>query len=344
MVNETVHQLYDQISPANQEVVAMLIRNLAEKEGIEAVDSASLHTPREGVELWASDLELQGLTRGTAKSYTQKVEALLDKYANPTEVDIRTFLTNLMKTEKKGTAANYIKAFRSFFRYLYENKLWNSNPALRLKLPKNAYVARRSPTEDEIRKLASVVDDSYDAFIIEFLSNTGLRVSEFNHLKPNDADLDQHRISVIGKGHKQRYIPIASGFFPLFQAYVEKARENNQIWLFPAARSDTKQGFINRGSVAHMLRRYCRKASIENISPHQLRHFFATYLLSRGGDVKAVSELLGHADVTITLKIYHHIGERNIRDVVERLSPASQEPKRLQPGKIIEGEFREVEQ
>ncbi len=120
------------------------------------------------------------------------------------------------------------------------------------------------------------------------------------------------------KGGKTRTVYLSEVTVERLRAYVQ---EVNSEYLFPSTRADANSSYRNRTFFEQRFRDLCRQAHIEPITPHRLGHYFATHMLSRGGDVKAVGEILGHADVGITLKIYHHVNARAIREVHREYSP-----------------------
>ena len=278
------------------------------------------------LDLWQSELEFRGLSKLTIASYRQKVEALLDKYETPNEVDVRTFLTERLsvattqeqKDKIKGTLANYVKAFRSFFDYLFDNKLCNSNPTLRLKQPGGKYQERRVPKDEEVDKLMRALDDVEDASALLLFVDCGVRVHELATIKLDRIDFNDASILINGKGSKVRTVYLSETTLKYLRVYVQTIKSE---YLFPSTRADARSAYRNRTFFEHRLRKLCDKAGIERLSPHQLRHYFATHTLSHGADVKAVSEMLGHADVTITLKIYHHVNAKAIRAMHREYSP-----------------------
>jgi site-specific recombinase XerD len=246
---------------------------------------------------------------------------LLTSYLRPTEFDIKDFLFQKQQSGyMSGTIANYVKAYRSFFGFLFNNGLYNLDYQ-RLKIPKIKYRERRVPTDEEVKKLFQVVDNDEDKLALLILVDCGLRVTELASIKLKNINLDDASILINGKGAKIRTVYLSETSVRYIQEYTSKL---NGEYLFPVNRSDTNYQHRNRGYFEDRLSELCDKAGIERITPHQLRHYFATHTLSNGADVKAVSEMLGHADVGITLKIYHHVNTRAIRDMHREFSPVIQ--------------------
>lgn len=216
-----------------------------------------------------------------------------------------------------GTIANYVKAFRSFFGYLFDKGLYNFDPRC-LPLPKVRNRERSVPSDEDVSKLLSVVHSDEDRLALSLLIDCGLRIQELVTIKLKNIDLNDKSILINGKGGKTRTVYLSETTVEHLHAYVPTL---NGEYLFPSSRADARSSYRNRTYFERRLRELCGQAGIECITPHQLRHYFATYTLSRGGDVKAVSEMLGHADVGITLKIYHHVDSKSIRQMHLEHSP-----------------------
>ena len=144
------------------------------------------------------------------------------------------------------------------------------------------------------------------------------RVTELASIKLKNIDLDNASILINGKGGKDRDVYLSEPTVRILRNYTINLKSD---YLFPAVRVDTQIGHHSRRYFSDRMNTLCKKARIEHITPHQLRHYFATHTLSSGADLKAVSEMLGHADVGITLKIYHHVNSRAIREMHREYSP-----------------------
>jgi site-specific recombinase XerD len=228
-----------------------------------------------------------------------------------------------------GTIANYIKAYRSFFGYLFTNSLYDLDYRC-LYLPKIKYRERRVPTDEEVRKLFQKLDNDEDRVALLLLVDCGLRVTELATIKLKNTNLEDASILINGKGGKMRTVYLSEKSVKYLKDYVNKI---NSEYLFPANRSDANHEHRSRRYFEDRLAELCERAGIERITPHQLRHYFAAHTLSNGADVKAVSEMLGHADVGITLKIYHHVNAKSIMQMHREYSP-------LSDLKIVEGANR----
>ena len=274
--------------------------------------------PREYIELWYDEQKLKGIGGTTIYSYRQKIEALLGEYPKPAEFDIKHYLARKQELGAcSGTIANYIKAYRVFFRFLYERGLYDFDPHC-LKLPKIRYKERRVPSDEDVAKLLDAVNGEEDKVALLLLIDTGIRVTELATIKLKNINLGGASILINGKGDKTRLVYLSESTIEHLRAYVQTLSGE---YLFPSTRADSNLNHRSRHCFRNRLYELCKRAEIEHISPHQLRHYFATYTLSHGGDVKAASELLGHADVGITLKIYHHVSSKAIREMHVEHSP-----------------------
>lgn len=336
----TIHML-GQLSPQHQEIVSGLVRSLAEQEGIRVVyDGAMIGAPSEAINLWLSDLELRGTASVTIKSYKQKVESLLSAYPIPTELDIKNFLADKLHEgidihdsdaieRRKGTISNYIKAFRSFFRYLYEQGLWNANPASKLKLPRLARREKRAPSEEDIDRLIAQDMSIEDRLFVQLFIDSAIRLEELATIRTRNIDLQKRRILIMGKGRKERFVPISVSTLNLIRQYLSSFDPIPE-YLFPAKRADNKTGHTNRRAFGRRLELLCKYAGIPHISPHELRHFVVNFLAERGADIKQISELLGHADVVVTLQVYRHVGSKQVFTMHDRLGVFANAPLQLE--------------
>jgi len=243
-------------------------------------------------------------------------------------VDVLDFLVHL--NERKLSArsqARRLVALRQLFRFLKSERLVTVDPTEDIDLPR---FGRKLPdylTVDEVDRLLVAPDRRTarglrDAAMIEVLYATGLRVSELVKLRMRDLNFDAGYLMATGKGRKERLVPVGEAALGAVRAYVEGARSTfagtraiDTLFLTHHGRAMTRQGFWK------LLGRYARAAGIRKpISPHKLRHSFATHLVERGADLRAVQAMLGHADIGTT-EIYTHVSRRHLRTVYDRFHP-----------------------
>jgi len=229
----------------------------------------------------------------------------------------------------RATMARRLAAWRTFYRFLCREGLSEANPAQRLSLPKQGRKLPGFLYVDEVRLLLEMPARDKplgirDRAIFEVLYATGIRVSELVALNLPDVDFDAQTLKVTGKGNKERIVPFGSYARDALKAYLTKARYkltsrggNNREALFLNYRG----GRLTARGVRIILSGYIQKLRREKgISPHTLRHSFATHLLDNGADLRAVQELLGHARLSTT-QIYTHVTREKLREEYKKAHP-----------------------
>jgi len=243
----------------------------------------------------------------------------------PRQVDrlaIRAFLGELHRREaKRSTVARKLAAIRSFFRYLKRQGKIAVNPGKAVATPRQERRLPKQLSVDEMAHLVEMPDDSAplgarDRAILELLYATGVRVSELTSLDFDDLDLGEAVMRVRGKGRKERMVPVGSKAVAAVRWYLRKRGD-----LEPRPGSGKEALFLNfRGtrlnvrSVRRIVNRYIHECAIaRKVSPHTLRHSFATHLLDAGADLRSIQELLGHASLSTTQKYTHISTERLLK-------------------------------
>jgi integrase/recombinase XerC len=244
--------------------------------------------------------------------------------------EVRAFLAKLAaRSLKPSSVHRKLAAIRTFFDFLVETKQLDANPAKRVRSPKLERRLPRCLSAPEVeRMLVQELGDDFagrrDRAILETLYSTGVRVSELVHLKLTDVDLREGIARVLGKGRKQRLAMLGRPAREAIGSYLEV----RTAVLPHARRREVKELFLNqRGSrlsdrwVCAIIDEAGRRAGVRSkISPHTLRHSFATHLLDRGADLRSVQELLGHARLATT-QIYTHLTIERLKEVYERAHP-----------------------
>ncbi|HIJ97007.1 MAG TPA: tyrosine recombinase XerC [Desulfuromonadales bacterium] len=292
------------------ESLALQIRSFAGY--LEAERAVSPHT------LSAYSCDLQQLLdfvqqeRGTAVS-AREVDHLL----------LRRFLAGLSKGTKKSSIGRKLAAIRSFFRFLQRRGIIEKNPAELIATPKKEKLLPFHLDIDQVTTLveAPQADQKYelrDRAILELLYSSGLRVSELTGLDIGELDLATGMVRVTGKGGKQRIVPVGSRALEAVQAYLEsRSSDARKGALFLNTRGER----INRRSVTRIVDLHvARIAAFKRISPHTLRHTFATHMLEGGADLRVIQELLGHASLSTTQK-YTHVSIDRLMDVYDKAHP-----------------------
>jgi len=272
----------------------------------------------------------KGLSKNTVSSYKNDISSFLSwlnkKQINYQEVsgkNINQFISNLFNSGLKSSSINRkISSIKHFYLFLSKKKIIKYSPADEIETPKQEKYLPISMSEDEVERLLSSpnsnrIIERRDKAMIEILYATGMRISELVNLKLTDVDFNRSVLKVFGKGSKERLVP-----------YGEKAAEALDIYLRDRKRSDSKNVFlsnrgsqITRGAFWQRIKIYIKRENLKSsISPHTLRHAFATHLLNRGADLRSVQILLGHSDLSTT-QIYTHIAKQRLGEILKKHHP-----------------------
>ncbi len=226
------------------------------------------------------------------------------------------------------TIARKISTFRQFFNFLQEEGTRDDNPTAKIPLPKQPKPLPKFLSAAEIRQLLDSVAEENTVTakrlyaLIALLHATGLRVTELVTLKFTAVEQmiksGEPLLQVKGKGNKERIVPVSSQALMALKGYLD-SRNSKSDYLFP---SGSKQGYVTRQNFAVSLKKAATKAGLDatKVSPHVLRHSFATHLLSGGADLRLIQQLLGHADISTT-EIYTHIKPEKMKALVENHHP-----------------------
>jgi integrase/recombinase XerD len=273
----------------------------------------------------------KGLARLSLESYRRDLDRL-QSWANKngketselTRADLRKWIASLSREGlAPASIARAVSATRGFFKFLMLDGHIKTHPAEDLDTPQRFSYLPKFLTEDEINRLLAAPDVSTeegirDRAVLEIMYATGLRVSELVGLKQADVDLLAGLVVCHGKGNKERRVPLGKSAIHWLQQYAAvKAQYGKQT---------TPHVFLHRGrpftrQIAwSMIKVHAEKAGIKNVSPHTLRHSFATHLLQHGADSRSVQALLGHSDISTT-QIYTHITDLHLRAAYDRHHP-----------------------
>lgn len=283
-------------------------------------------------------------SKNTVESYKndlQKFKEFLDQekvsIEEVTTDDIRKFIASMTTNSLEGsTIARKISALRQFFAFLYSEQIIKYNPALSIDLPKKRQNLPSVLSEEEVIK---ILDTAYldktpqgmrNVAMLELLYASGMRISELISLKLSHLQINNNYIKpyilITGKGDKERIIAINRKSISALREYLQ-IREvftssKGDQWLFPSKQSD--QGHITRQYFAKILKKIAIDVGIspKDISPHKVRHSFATHLLNHGADLRVIQELLGHKNVSTT-QIYTHVANEKLKSTVEQFHPLS---------------------
>jgi integrase/recombinase XerD len=219
------------------------------------------------------------------------------------------------------STARQLSSFRRFYRYLIRDGAIKEDPTAQIAMPKIGRSLPKSLTEEEVEALlkAPATEDPLghrDRCMLEVLYATGLRVSELVNLKSSQVNMNQGVLRIVGKGDRERLIPLGEEAVSWLLKFINGPRqeillERQTDYLFPTRRGDrmTRQAFW------HIIKRYAMKAGVQKaLSPHTLRHAFATHLLNHGADLRVVQMLLGHSDLSTT-QIYTHVARERMKEL-----------------------------
>jgi len=273
----------------------------------------------------------KNLSKNTIISYARDLNSYISfleaKKINSLNNTKREDITNFMLSRKeKGISTNSIirnlAAIKSFYRFLLREGKISSDPTDMLESPKIYKHIPESLTISEVQRLIDQpkIRDKIgirDKAILETMYAAGLRCSEVINLKIEDVDLDIGYLRCLGKGSKQRIIPIGKKAVQAIRKYLEKVRKDNSPYLFLNRRHNK----LSRQSIWKIIKKYAKAAKINSeVKPHTLRHSFATHLLQRGADLRFVQELLGHSDISTT-QIYTHIDKDRLKAIHKKYHP-----------------------
>ena len=270
----------------------------------------------------------KGLSKNTLESYRSDLEQFSNwlktkdlNFSKTAKKDILSYLSFLFKSGLGSkTVARKLSSLKSFFRYLVFKSIIQIDPSNDIETPKLLKSIPKSISEKEIEKLLDAPDEKTDIGLrdktmIETLYSCGLRISELTNLELLNLNLRQGVIRVIGKGQKERLVPMGDQLLSLLENYLVSTRKNflkkkNSDFLFLSSRGQK----MTRQSFWHRIKYYCINCGFEpeKISPHVLRHAFATHLLNNGADLRVVQLLLGHSDLNTT-QIYTEVARQRLK-------------------------------
>ena len=278
----------------------------------------------------------KGLAQKTLEAYSRDIIRYRNFLAenNSTafsEEDTPLILKHLILLRKKGlqarSRARHLVAIRGFYRFLVQEKILRNDPARLIDLPKSGLKLPHVLSREEIELLLKAPDirkpiGVRDAAMLELLYAAGLRVSELINLKLQDINLEAGFVRIFGKGSRERIVPIGSHAREKVSTYLKTVRSRRlkqttspYLFIARAARPMTRQGFWK------LLRRYSLQAGLKKkITPHSLRHSFASHLLEGGADLRAVQVMLGHVDISTT-QIYTHVTRDHLKKLHQKFHP-----------------------
>ena len=279
----------------------------------------------------------RGLSNNTITAYRQDLTSFIrflqkeNLTSWPTQaLDIDAFLAEQRDQKKAASSiSRLITSLRKFYQWLVRQNIQKLNPMLEIDSPKKRRTLPVALTVNEVNNLLEQPDTKKnlglrDRALLETLYATGIRVSELINLKFTDLHEELRLVKVFGKGSKERLIPISEVALTWIDSYKEKVRDplilkigKNTDFIFLNSRGSS----LTRQAVWQIIKHYCKMAGIQkNVTPHTLRHTFATHLLENGADLRVVQEILGHSDISTT-QIYTNLSQKHILQVYEKTHP-----------------------
>ena len=279
----------------------------------------------------------KGLAKNSIESYSRDVKKLIgylelnDMPISPISIEkkeIQEFIYTAAKSINPRSQSRLISGLRNFFDYLVFEDYRKNNPMQLIESPKTGRKLPDTLSLEDIDKIINEIDLSEpqgerNRTILETLYSCGLRVSELTELKISNLFFHEGFIQVIGKGNKQRFVPINTSTIKYIQIYLNEIRSHISIqkgfedFVFLNRRGKN----LTRVMIFTIIKNLAEKAGIhKNISPHTFRHSFATHLLERGADLRAIQQMLGHESITTT-EIYMHLDKSFLKQVVNTFHP-----------------------
>jgi len=292
--------------------------------------------PEELVEAFIDNLLTQsGLSGNTLDAYRNDITHFMQwtrqagyELTSLTRDNLREYVYNrVLGGDKPRTTARQLSSLRRFFRYLVNEGVLQSDPTLEIESPRLGRPLPKSLSEEDVDRLLAAPDldkplGLRDRAMLEVLYATGIRVSELVGMQMQHVDTNQGLARVIGKGNKERLVPLGEEALDWLERYLSEARklllgEHRTDFLFVTSRG----GAMTRQAFWYNLKKHVAAAGIQvSVSPHTLRHAFATHLLNHGADLRAVQMLLGHSDLSTT-QIYTQVARERLKQLHGRHHP-----------------------
>jgi site-specific recombinase XerD len=315
--------LISRLSSSKQRLVRELVWNLAQLERLTIPEDHDARLDYGSfMDTWLKSLIARGFAAETLRRYRRSIVNLLTTHPHPTQAHIEFELARFTSAGRTpGTVTRMLEAYRSFFAYLSNTGLTTTNPVGKVPTPRQEERLRRPASEEQVIALLTGTRTVRHSAMVHLLIDCGIRVTELATATINGTDTSSRQITVLGKGRKMRKVPMSERTAQLLQQQINQLREVNYKgdWLFPGRYPDSH---IAADAIRDYIYRVCDAAGIERVSPHRLRHYFATAILRSGANLKAVSAMLGHVKTSTTVNTYWHIiNEEEITLQHDKYSP-----------------------
>lgn len=292
---------------------------------------------RDFIREYLSYLQVEkGLAKNSLESYKRDLVKLQNwaeknnlEILDLTQKDLREWMIDLAgENLAENSKRRLISALRGFYKFLQFDGHIKKNPAENLIAPQKGFYLPKFLNETDIENLLAVPDVSgeiglRDRAILELMYACGLRVSEAVDLKISDIDVDAGILTCKGKGNKTRRVPVGKSALEWLRSYLARRRKKENIEISNLFLTSSGRP-LNRQIIFRFIKEYAENIGLEDVSPHTLRHSFATHLIQNSADVRSVQQLLGHADISTT-QIYTHITDNHLRKTYEKFHPRARQ-------------------
>jgi integrase/recombinase XerD len=289
----------------------------------------------QALKLYLNHLSVErNLAKNSLESYARDLRSYVEHFEHNIvsksiqENDIQEFLNSKRSDHSEASITRLIASIRGFHKFLLQEEILDDNPAQYLSVGSKALRLPKTISSDQMNKIIDSLKGedpktTRDKLIFEFLYGTGARISELVNTDLDDIDIDSNIIKIrFGKGSKQRIVPLGKSLKKAINDYLTRNRNSlvNSKKPSNALILNSKGGRLTRQSIWEVVNRVSIQNKVEDLTPHSLRHAFATHLLEGGADVRVVQELLGHSSVNTT-QIYTHITVERLREVFSETHP-----------------------
>lgn len=263
------------------------------------------------IDIYANSMRLEGLSEETIKNKCYTLKAL-DRYLEKditkiSVADLKMYILNKQTTCKSNTLNTIITTIKSFFNFLYDEGYLDINPSRKIKKVKEEKRLRKSLNDVNLEQVRLACDNKRDRALIEFAYSTGLRVSELVKLDINDLDFTSNKLSVVGKGNKERNVMFSDIAKFYLEQYLNERKDDNTA-LFIGIKKPYNR--MSKRAIEKRFEKIKEKLNVKKLYPHLLRHTFATKLASTA-DITVVQKLLGHTNINTTM-LYAEVNEDKI--------------------------------
>lgn len=339
-----IASIVEQLSPNNKQLAINLISQLAAQDGLKVSLTSEYKAPHANLKLWVANLKSEGKSQNTIDLYVRLCRNILKRLPMPTFLELQSYFAERLNN---GISSSHVgseqKAMKSLFAFLHHIGLYPSDPTKDIKLIREQQKEVVMPSDKQVDAVLTYTPRrerdrlKYKTMLI-LIVGTGLRITEACSLERRFIDWQNREIKVLGKGNKERTVPLVTTVYDILWDYMEATKDSKSKYVFPDHQDN---GYTFTDALRKTMIIACKEAEVPAIHPHQLRHYFATKTLEHGAKLEVISKILGHSSVSITAGTYRHIKQQEYHSEIEMHDPFVQRPLAL-PGATIEGVVREL--